>query len=75
MDILNAIGSTSIVRLRQVVPPNCADVFVKLEWENPTRPGRVEPGIRRGKVVGRMSVFPPTPADLSGGRAACRTWR
>jgi cysteine synthase A len=36
MDILNAIGSTSMVRLRKVVPRDCADIFVKLEWENPT---------------------------------------
>src|SRR6266446_3780222 len=40
MDILQAIGNTSMVRLRKVVPPNCADIcadiFVKLEWENPT---------------------------------------
>ena len=36
MDILQAIGNTSIVRLRTVVPPNCADILVKLEWENPT---------------------------------------
>jgi cysteine synthase A len=36
MDILRAIGNTSIVRLRRVVPPNCADILVKLEWENPT---------------------------------------
>ena len=36
MDILHAIGNTSMVRLREVVPPRCADVFVKLEWENPT---------------------------------------
>lgn len=36
MDILRAIGSTSLVRLRNVVPSGCADVFVKLEWENPT---------------------------------------
>ncbi len=36
MDILNAIGSTSLVQLRKVVPRNCADIFVKLEWENPT---------------------------------------
>ena len=36
MDILHAIGNTSMVRLRKVVPPACADVFVKLEWENPT---------------------------------------
>ncbi|HEY0322169.1 MAG TPA: cysteine synthase family protein [Pyrinomonadaceae bacterium] len=36
MDILHAIGNTSMVRLRKVVPPNCADILVKLEWENPT---------------------------------------
>jgi cysteine synthase len=36
MHILDAIGNTSMVRLRKVVPPNCADIFVKLEWENPT---------------------------------------
>lgn len=36
MDILNAIGNTSIARLRKVVPPNCAEILVKLEWENPT---------------------------------------
>lgn len=34
--ILEAIGNTSLVRLRRVVPSDCADVFVKLEWENPT---------------------------------------
>jgi len=36
MDILKAIGNTSMVRLRKVVPPKCADILVKLEWENPT---------------------------------------
>jgi len=36
MNLLNAIGNTSIVRLRRVVPAGCADVLVKLEWENPT---------------------------------------
>src|SRR4051794_11608832 len=36
MDILRAIGNTSLVRLRKVVPPGCGDVLVKLEWENPT---------------------------------------
>ncbi len=35
-DILHAIGSTSMVRLRRIVPTQCADIFVKLEWENPT---------------------------------------
>jgi cysteine synthase A len=36
VDILHAIGNTSLVRLRKVVPPGCADILVKLEWENPT---------------------------------------
>lgn len=34
--VLDAIGNTSMVRLRHVVPPGCAQVLVKLEWENPT---------------------------------------
>jgi cysteine synthase A len=36
VNILEAIGNTSLVQLRAVVPPGCADVFAKLEWENPT---------------------------------------
>lgn len=40
MEILDAIGNTSMVRLRRVVPPGCADVRVKLEWENPTEASR-----------------------------------
>jgi cysteine synthase len=36
MDILSAIGNTSLVQLRKVVPRDCAGIFVKLEWENPT---------------------------------------
>jgi cysteine synthase A len=36
MDILKAIGNTSMVRLGKVLPPNSADILVKLEWENPT---------------------------------------
>jgi cysteine synthase A len=34
--ILQAIGNTSLVPLRNVVLPGSAKVFVKLEWENPT---------------------------------------
>ncbi|MFO0837791.1 MAG: cysteine synthase family protein [Phycisphaerae bacterium] len=36
MPILDAIGDTSLIQLRAVVPPGCARVFAKLEWENPT---------------------------------------
>ena len=35
-NILEAIGNTSLVKLQNVVPEGCAEVFVKLEWENPT---------------------------------------
>ena len=34
--ILHAIGNTPVVRLNKVVPPDCADVLVKLEYYNPT---------------------------------------
>ena len=36
MKILDAIGNTSLVQLRRVVPAGCARILVKLEWENPT---------------------------------------
>jgi cysteine synthase A len=49
MDILDAIGNTSLVRLRKAVPPGCADVFVKLEWENPT--GSVKDRMARAVIA------------------------
>ncbi len=55
MDILHAIGNTSIVRLRKVVPPNCADIFVKLEWENPT-----------GSMKDRMALAAISRAEEDG---------
>jgi cysteine synthase A len=36
MNVLSAIGNTTLVPLRRVVPPGCARVVVKCEWENPT---------------------------------------
>ncbi|MBN1504341.1 MAG: cysteine synthase family protein [Candidatus Eisenbacteria bacterium] len=36
MDILRAIGDTSMVQLGRIVPPDCGRIFAKLEWENPT---------------------------------------
>ena len=55
MDILDAIGNTSIVRLRRVVPPGCADILVKLEWENPT-----------GSMKDRMAVGVLSRAEEDG---------
>jgi cysteine synthase A len=36
MDTLGAIGNTSLIRLRKVLPRNGASILAKLEWENPT---------------------------------------
>jgi cysteine synthase A len=36
LSVLQAIGNTPIVHLNKVVPSNCADVLVKLEYYNPT---------------------------------------
>jgi len=48
MSVLNAIGNTSMVQLRRVVPDGCADIFVKLEWENPT--GSMKDRMARGAI-------------------------
>ena len=55
MSVLHAIGNTSMVRLRRVVPPNCADILVKLEWENPT-----------GSMKDRMALAVITRAEKDG---------
>jgi len=36
MNVLGAVGRTSMVRLGKVVPPGSAAIYAKLEWENPT---------------------------------------
>jgi cysteine synthase A len=56
-DVLCAIGNTSLVRLSKVVPPNCAGIFVKLEWENPTgsmKDRMAQALISRPEVDGRL---------------------
>jgi len=35
-NILQTIGNTPLVKLSKIVPENCADIFVKLEYFNPT---------------------------------------
>ncbi len=35
-NILDAIGNTPLVKLKKIVPENCASVYVKLEYFNPT---------------------------------------
>ena len=69
MNILHAIGNTSMVQLRKVVPPNCADIFVKLEWENPTgslRDRRAHAVISRAEEDGRLKPG-DTVIEYTGG--------
>ena len=69
MDILQAIGNTSMVRLRKVVPPDCADVLVKLEWENPTgsvKDRMAQAVISRAEEDGRLKPG-DTVVEYTGG--------
>jgi cysteine synthase A len=69
MDILDAVGGTSMVRLRKVVPPGCADVFVKLEWENPTgslKDRMAKAVIARAEEDGRLKAG-DTVVEYTGG--------
>ncbi len=34
--IATAIGNTPLVKLKKIVPPDCADIYIKLEYLNPT---------------------------------------
>jgi cysteine synthase A len=55
MSVLQAIGNTSFVRLRKVVPPDCGEIHVKLEWENPT-----------GSMKDRMALAVISRAEADG---------
>jgi len=55
MSVLHAIGNTSFVRLRKVVPPDCGEIHVKLEWENPT-----------GSMKDRMALAVISQAEADG---------
>ncbi len=55
MTILQAIGGTSLVPLRKIVPAGCASIFVKLEWENPT-----------GSMKDRMALAAISKAEADG---------
>ena len=68
-DILHTIGNTPIVQLRKVVPPSSANIFVKLEWSNPTgsmKDRMAQSMIRRAEEDGRL---PPggTVVEYTGG--------
>jgi cysteine synthase A len=69
MEILRAIGNTSLVRLQKVVPPGCGAVFAKLEWENPTgslKDRMARAVIARAEEVGRLGPG-GTVVEYTGG--------
>jgi cysteine synthase A len=69
MNVLSAIGNTSVVRLRKVVPPDCANIFVKLEWENPTgslKDRMAHAVISRAEADGRLEPG-DTVVEYTGG--------
>lgn len=69
MDILNAIGNTSMVLLRKIVPANGANIFAKLEWENPTgsfKDRMARAVISRAEEDGRLKPG-DTVVDYTGG--------
>ena len=39
---LDCIGNTPLVKLNKIVRENCADIFVKLEYFNPTGSKKIE---------------------------------
>jgi cysteine synthase A len=68
-NILQAIGNTSLVQLRNVVPQGCAKIFVKLEWENPTgsmKDRMAQAMISRAEENGRLSPG-DTIVEYTGG--------
>src|SRR2546425_4589353 len=69
MDVLAALGNTSLVRLHKVVPPECAGIFAKLEWENPTgsmKDRMAQAVISRAEQDGRLKSG-DTGVEYTGG--------
>ena len=68
-NVLEAVGNTSLVRLRKVVPPGCAQVLAKLEWENPTgslKDRMADAVIARAEADGRLKPG-DTVIEYTGG--------
>jgi len=68
-NILRAIGNTSLVELRKIVPPGGAKIFVKLEWENPTgsmKDRMAQAMISRAEADGRLKPG-DTVVEYTGG--------
>ena len=68
-NVLEAIGNTSLVELRRVVPPGCARIFVKVEGQNPTgsmKDRMAQAVIGRAEADGRLRAG-DTVVEYTGG--------
>ena len=68
MHVLDAIGGTSLIRLRHIAPPDI-DLRVKLEWENPTgslKDRLARSVIARAEAAGRLKPG-DTVVEYTGG--------
>ena len=77
MTVLDAVGDTSLVRLRRVVPPGSADVLVKLEWENPTgsmKDRMANAVISRAEADGRLKPGGTVVEYTGGSTGASLAW-
>jgi cysteine synthase A len=69
VDVLAAVGNTSIVRLRRVAPRSGASLLAKLEWENPTgsmKDRMAHAVISRAEADGRLGPG-DTVVEYTGG--------
>ena len=69
MNILDAIGNTTLVQLRNVIPAGCADIFVKIEGQNPTgsmKDRMANAVISRAEADGRLKAG-GTVIEYTGG--------
>ena len=73
--ILEAIGNTPVVRLRHCVPANGADLWLKLEYRNPT--GSMKDRMALAMVEGaeRHGLLSPgeTVVEYTGGSTGPRS--
>ncbi len=74
--MLDMVGKTPVVKLNKVVPEDAADVFVKLEWFNPTGSYKdrmalamVAEAERRGDLTPGMTVVEYTGGSTGGSLA------
>lgn len=60
-NVLETIGNTPLVRLRRVVPSGCAEIFVKVEGQNPT--GSMKDRMAQAMIAGAEADGRLSPGD------------